>query len=385
MSAVICMKQREEEFLLTIRTFANRMQKSPCYIPIVSSATLWDRSTPSAKHIPRYERTSVPCSRFINHMKNFSESPKFRSLHFLNFPDGRVNDQPKCKTSDFSFSFVLLPSEPVFPERTQSSMACKRLLHTCQYIVPRSSVSTVSFDEESYEELLSSPAPCSETDEAPLIFTARGETEERARGAPKQAWNSSFLEQLVKKPNWAHSVNPVHLEAQGIHINRHTRPNGQPLSSPKKNSGSAARPSTAIGLCRRSQTPGALQSTGPSNTELEPEERMAVPAGAQAHPDIQSRLLGASGNPVGRGAVAMAPEMLPKHPHTPRDRRPQADTSLHGNLAGAPLPLLAGASTHFPSKRLIKVCSSAPPPPTRRFHTVCSQALSRPVVNAHLH
>ncbi|XP_054383551.1 uncharacterized protein C12orf42 homolog isoform X5 [Pongo abelii] len=213
MSAVICMKQREEEFLLTIRTFANRMQKSPCYIPIVSSATLWDRSTPSAKHIPHYERTSVPCSRFINHMKNFSESPKFRSLHFLNFP------------------------------------------------------------------------------------------------------------------------------------------------------GSAARPSTAIGLCRRSQTPGALQSTVPSNTELEPEERMAVPAGAQAHPDIQSRLLGASGNPVGRGAVAMAPEMLPKHPHTPRDRRPQADTSLHGNLAGAPLPLLAGASTHFPSKRLIKVCSSAPPPP----------------------
>ncbi|EAW97709.1 chromosome 12 open reading frame 42, isoform CRA_e, partial [Homo sapiens] len=86
MSTVICMKQREEEFLLTIRPFANRMQKSPCYIPIVSSATLWDRSTPSAKHIPCYERTSVPCSRFINHMKNFSESPKFRSLHFLNFP-----------------------------------------------------------------------------------------------------------------------------------------------------------------------------------------------------------------------------------------------------------------------------------------------------------
>uniref|UniRef100_G1R3N1 Chromosome 12 open reading frame 42 n=2 Tax=Nomascus leucogenys TaxID=61853 RepID=G1R3N1_NOMLE len=359
MSTVICMKQREEEFLLTIRPFTNRMQKSPCCIPIVSRATLWDRSTPSAKHIPHYERTAVPCSRFINHMKNFSESPKFRGLHFLNFP--------------------------VFPERTQSSMSCKRLLRTCQYIVPRSSVSTVSFDEESYEELHSSPAPSSETDEAPLIFTARGETEERARGAPKQAWNCSFLEQLVKKPNWAHSVNPVHLEAQGIHINRHTRPKGQPSSNPKKNSGSAARPSTAIGLCRRSQTPCALQSAGRSNTELEREERMAVPAGAQAHPDIQSRLLGASGNPLRRGAVAMAPEMLPKHPHTPRDRRPQADASLHGNLAGAPLPLLAGASTHFPSKRLIKVCSSAPPRPTRRFHTVCSQALSRPVVNAHLH
>ncbi|XP_054533182.1 uncharacterized protein C12orf42-like [Pan troglodytes] len=162
-------------------------------------------------------------------------------------------------------------------------------------------------------------------------------------------------------------------------------PSGRKL--PDKNSGSAARPSTAIGLCRRRQTPGALQSACPSNTELELEleKMMAVPAGAQAHPDIQSRLLGASGNPVERGAFAMAPEMLPKHPHTPRDRRPQADTSLLGNLAGAPLPLLAGASTHFPSKRLIKVCSSAPPRPIQRFHMVYSQALSRPVVNAHLH
>lgn len=26
--------------------------------------------------------------------------------------DGWVNDQSKCKTSDFSFSFVLLPSQP---------------------------------------------------------------------------------------------------------------------------------------------------------------------------------------------------------------------------------------------------------------------------------
>ncbi|XP_011824027.1 PREDICTED: uncharacterized protein C12orf42 homolog isoform X2 [Mandrillus leucophaeus] len=340
-------------------THGGKEEKSPCYIPIVSSATLWDRSTPHAKNIPCYERTSVTCSRFINHMKNFSESPKFRSLHCLNFP--------------------------VFPERTQSSVACKRLLCTCQYIVPRSSVSTVSLDEKSCEEARSPPAPSGETDETPLIFTASGETEERARGAPKQAWNSSFLEQLVQKPSWAHSVNPVHLEAQGIHINRHTRPKAQPLSNPKKNSGSTARPFTAIGLCRRSQTPCALQSAGPSNAELEPKERMASPAGSQAHPDIQSRLLGASGNPVGRGAVAMAPEMLPKHPHPPRDRRPRADTSLRGNLAGAPLPLLAGASTHFPSKRLIKVCSSAPPRPTRRFHTVCSQALSRPVVNAHLH
>uniref|UniRef100_A0A2K5QU64 Chromosome 12 open reading frame 42 n=1 Tax=Cebus imitator TaxID=2715852 RepID=A0A2K5QU64_CEBIM len=360
-STVICMTQREEVFL----PLANRMQKSPCYIPIVSSATLWDRSSPHANRIPRYERTAVPCSRFINHMKNFSESLKFRSLHAF-------------------FKQMCLPFT-VFSERTQSSVECKRLLSTCQYIVPRSSVSTVSFDEESYEELCSSSASSSETDQAPLIFTARGETEGRARGTPRQAWNSSFLEEPVKKPNWAYLVNPVHLEAEGIQMHRHTRPKGQHLSHPKKNSSSAARPSTAIGLCRTSQTPCAQQSAGPSNAELKPEERMAAPAGARAHPDFQSELLGASGYPVGRGAVAMAPDMLPKHPHPPRDRRPREDTSLHGNLAGAPLPLLAGASTHFPSKRLIKVCSSAPPRPTRRFHTVCSQALSRPVVNAHLH
>nr|XP_009002748.1 uncharacterized protein C12orf42 homolog isoform X1 [Callithrix jacchus]XP_035113310.1 uncharacterized protein C12orf42 homolog isoform X1 [Callithrix jacchus]XP_035113312.1 uncharacterized protein C12orf42 homolog isoform X1 [Callithrix jacchus] len=380
MSRVICMKQREEAFLLTIRHFANRMQKSPCYIPIVSSATLWDRSTPHAKHIPRYERTAVPCSRFINHMKNFSESLQFRSLQFLNSPD-KLRRNPK---KDHSFQRNS-GAYTVFSERTQSSVEWKRLLSTCQYIVPRSSVSAVSLDEESYEELCSSSAPSSETDEAPLIFTARGETEGRARGTPKQAWNCSFLEEPVKKPNWVYSVNPAHLEAGGIQMHRHTRPKGQTLSHLKKNSSSAARPATAIGLCRTSQTPDAQQSAGPSNAELKPEERMAAPAGARAHPDFQRELLGASGNPVGRGAVAMAPEMLPKHPHSPRDRRPREDTTLHGNLAGARLPLLASASTHFPSKRLIKVCSTAPPLPTRRFHTVCSQALSRPVVNAHLH
>uniref|UniRef100_A0A2K6EFS0 Chromosome 12 open reading frame 42 n=1 Tax=Propithecus coquereli TaxID=379532 RepID=A0A2K6EFS0_PROCO len=294
-------------------------------------------------------------------MKNFSESLKFNSPRCLHFQ--------------------------VFLERTQSPMAYKRLLCTHQYIIPRSSVSTVAFEEESYRESCSSPAPSSETDEAPLIFGVGEEIKNGAKGAPKQAWNSPFVWQpMAQKPIQPFSVNPVHLEAAGMHINRHRRLHNQPLTDSKGNSGPAARrPSTAIGLCRRSQTPVSPQGSRQSSLEPELEERTAATVGARAPRDSQSGLRGASGNAVGRGAVAMAPEMLPKHPQPPGERRPGADPSLHGDLAGEPLPLLAGASTHFPSKRLIKVCSSAPPRPPRRFHTVCSQALPRPVVNAHLH
>ncbi|XP_073940358.1 uncharacterized protein C12orf42 homolog isoform X3 [Castor canadensis] len=146
------------------------------------------------------------------------------------------------------------------------------------------------------------------------------------------------------------------------------------------------RPFTAIGLCSKIQPLLAQQNAWPSSLEPKLEDRVAATAtaGSLAHPDCQSRLPVACGNPLGRGAVAMAPEMLPKHPHLVGEGRPRADTSLSGNLAGAPLPLLAETSILFPHKRLIKVCSSAPPRPPRRFHTACSQALPRPVVNAAL-
>ncbi|XP_053055611.1 LOW QUALITY PROTEIN: uncharacterized protein C12orf42 homolog [Acinonyx jubatus] len=161
--------------------------------------------------------------------------------------------------------------------------------------------------------------------------------------------------------------------------------------------GSPARPPSATGLCRRSQAP--LASSGVSQSPPEPklEDRVADTVVALADPPLQSRPWGASGSPGGGGgAVAMAPEMLPKHPHPGggggrgEKRGPKADASLHGNLAGAPVPLPAGAPTHLPSKRLIKVCSSPPhpPPPPRppqRFHTACSQAPPRPRVNAPLH
>lgn len=114
-------------------------------------------------------------------------------------------------------------------------------------------------------------------------------------------------------------------------------------------------------LRRRSQTPFAASRVSRSSSELELEERMAATGGALANPDSQSRLPGVPGNTVGRGSVAMAPEMLPKHPHPQGKGGPEADASLHGNLARAPLPVLVGAPTHLPSKRLIKVCSSPCP------------------------
>ncbi|XP_058424531.1 uncharacterized protein C12orf42-like [Diceros bicornis minor] len=268
-------------------------------------------------------------------------------------------------------------------------MACKRQLCTRQYIIPRSpAVSTASSEEESYREASPSPTPLSEWDQTPLIFTARREINKRDREAPKQVWSSLFLEQqMTKKSIQLHSVNPLYLEATGTHINRHVRLQNKPSCISKGDSvspGPAPRPYTAAGLCRRSQTPSAASRVSRSSSEPKLEERTAATAGALANPDFQSQLQGAPGNPVVRSAVAMASETLPKHPHPLGKRGPRADASLHGNLAGAPLPQFAGAPTHLPSKRLIKVCSSPHSRPPWRFHTVCSQAPPRPGVNAHL-
>nr|XP_035959719.1 uncharacterized protein C12orf42 homolog isoform X3 [Halichoerus grypus]XP_035959728.1 uncharacterized protein C12orf42 homolog isoform X3 [Halichoerus grypus] len=79
-----------------------KMQKSSCYISIARPATLWERNishahTPqnqqqnkdSQMPSPPHERPALPCSRFTDHMKNFSESLKLRSLCFLHFPDAQ--------------------------------------------------------------------------------------------------------------------------------------------------------------------------------------------------------------------------------------------------------------------------------------------------------
>ncbi|XP_039734233.1 uncharacterized protein C12orf42 homolog [Pteropus medius] len=342
----------------------NCQNKSSCYIPIVRSATLWERSVSHANPSPHHERTALPCSRFIGHMKKFSESLKFSSLRFLHYP--------------------------VFPEVIQTPVACKKLLYTCQYSIPSSpDVSRASFEEENHEEASSHTTSSSEWYENPLIFTIRQEINKRDREAPKQAWSSLVLEKpMTEMPIPSYSAYPLRLEAAGTQLIRHVRLQNQPSRNSKINPvppGTTERPSTAIGLCRRSQTPCAPSRVSWSASDTKLEERMAATADALANPDSQSRLQGVPGNPVGRDAVAMTPEMLPKHLHPLGKKEPRADASPHDNLAGAPLLQLAGSPTHLPTKRLIVTCSYPPSRPPQRFHTVCSQAPPRLRVNAHLY
>ncbi|KAG8513999.1 putative protein C12orf42 [Galemys pyrenaicus] len=276
----------------------------------------------------------------------------------------------------------------VVPESIQTPMIYKKLLSTRQYIIPRSpAVSAASLEEESCGEALPAPTPSSQCDERSQTFIATQEVNKRARGAVKQAWNSLFWGQKMKnKPPASHSLNPMHLEAAAIHINRQEKFPNRTSSNSKGDcvlNSPAARPYTAIGLCRRSQMPSASRSFSWSSSETKLEERVAAKVGALEDPDFRSQLLGAPGNPPRRGAVAMTSEMLWRHPH-PRTG-PRADAPFQSNLAEAPLSRLACAPTHLPSKRLIKVCSSPPSRPPQRFHTVCSQAPPRPGVNAHLH
>nr|XP_051701787.1 uncharacterized protein C12orf42 homolog isoform X1 [Oryctolagus cuniculus] len=352
----LCQQNAEILLLYSHREQCKALGEKPsaCKLLVLTPSCLCQEVLFTFKPSPHRERTALPCSRFMNHMKNFSESHRFNSLSFLHFP--------------------------VLPDSAQSPVAFKRLLCTRQYIIPRSPVSTSSFDDENYGESCPTPTPSSERDEVPPSFTVGGKINRPNRRVSNQAWSSPFLEQqMAKKPVLPHSVNPIHLEAVGIHFKRHRKPQNQSLDRSKGDSGPAARPFTAIGLCGN-HGPFAQQSVWRSCSDPELEGRVAAPA----HRDVHSRLLGVHGSAVRGGAVAMAPETLPKHPPALEERRPRADSALRGSLAGAPL-LLAGASTPFPSKRLIKVCSSAPPRPSRGFHTACSQALSRPVVNAQLH
>ncbi|XP_044889110.1 LOW QUALITY PROTEIN: uncharacterized protein C12orf42 homolog [Felis catus] len=313
----------------------------------------------------------------------------------------------------------VVDSSVVFPGKVQTPGACRRLLCAQQYSIPRSpapAVSTAFSEEESHGEASFSQTPSSEWDETRLIFAVRQEMKKRARGAPNAAWSCPLLEKsMTKKP-----IRPSHSHAcasRGCrnHRNRHVRIQNQLPSIPGaimphlglngggdggggiygavvQIGGSPARPPSATGLCRRSQAPSASSGVSQSPPEPKLEDRVADAVVALADPPLQSRPWGASGSPGWGGAVAMAPEMLPKHPHGGggggEKRGPKADASLHGNLAGAPVPRPAGAPTHLPSKRLIKVCSSPPTPPPRppqRFHTACSQAPPRPRVNAPLH
>nr|XP_027783813.1 LOW QUALITY PROTEIN: uncharacterized protein C12orf42 homolog [Marmota flaviventris] len=308
----------------------------------------------------------------------------------------------------------------IFSERTQSPVTCERLLHNRQSIIPRSSVSTDSFEEENRQEACSSSASSGERDEDSLSLMLRGEKVQKiVSKTSKQAWSIPFFTpKMANKPSLPHSEHPVYLEA----TSRHTRLQNQSLSDSKGNSQSETYTGSVIsgqefllglgaGALRSLHSCPPLPSRSPGETfhrhrpvqDQEPlrpserrwspseprlEERAAVTVDFRAHPDSPKGLPGAPGNAVGRGAVAMVAETLPKHPRVPEERRLRAEaslSSLSGNLAEEPLPGPAGASTHFHSKRLIKVCTAPPPPrPPRPFHTACSQAFPRPVVNAHL-
>nr|XP_019815447.1 PREDICTED: LOW QUALITY PROTEIN: uncharacterized protein C12orf42 homolog [Bos indicus] len=186
--------------------------------------------------------------------------------------------------------------------------------------------------------------------------------------------------------NLSQLAGPRVAELTRVEVCGHNRDEEREENELLENKGLILRPCAAIGLFRRSQTPFASPKVSWSSSELELGEKTAAPVGAPTcKPDSQSRLPGAPGNPVRIGAVAMAPKMLPKHPHSPEEKRPGADASLHSSLAGAPLPGFTSTPTHLFSKRLIKDCSSSPSRPPPRFHTVCSQAPPRPGVNAHLH
>ncbi|XP_066216362.1 LOW QUALITY PROTEIN: uncharacterized protein C12orf42 homolog [Saccopteryx leptura] len=278
-------------------------------------------------------------------------------------------------------------------------MAGKKLLCTHQCNIPRTpTVSIASSKEQSHREASLSTTPSSEQDKTSLIFTIRGKIESD-RQSIKKAWNSPFLEQqITEKSIRSYSVHPVHLEAGGMHISIE-RPfylyfQEMILTLKKSDSlkefllvdlGPAARSSAAIGLCRRRQTSFAPLRVPRSSSAAQLDARRTATLGVLANPNSQSRLQGAHANPVGKGAVAMAPETLPNHPRPPGKRRPRADASLHGNLAGAPLPRFAGAPTHLPSKSLIKACFSPLSRPPLRFHTARSQAPRGLEVNAHLH
>ncbi|XP_036025399.1 uncharacterized protein C12orf42 homolog [Onychomys torridus] len=329
------------------------MQKSFCYLPIVSNVTLWERGSAQTNSSPRGEKTPSPCSRFVTHMKNFSASHKTDRLNFLPF-SGCV-------------------------EGTHSPVTGKRPLYTHQNTVPKSPMSTVSFKEEIHGEACSSLSPSREMDKGDLVFTVKKRMQKQPRGPPKQAWTSSLLEkQATNKPlERSHSVNPTSSEAAGRHIpcQNHL------LGNSKGDSGPVLRPFTAIGLCR-STSQNSFSPQINYKTSLESEQQNQV-AASRSWTNTDS--LSVRGSAIGRGLVAVTPEMTPKHSHIAKEHRSETALAFRGRAAQEPLPMLVGSSTHLFSRKLMKVCSSAAPRPPRGSLRACSQTLSRPVVNAHLH
>ncbi|CAD7681255.1 unnamed protein product [Nyctereutes procyonoides] len=297
-----------------------RMLKSSCYIPIVSHVTLWERNIIHANVIqpqteqmnsellsPCHGTAALPCSRFTDHMKTFSESFKLRSLCFLHFP-GKFRNNP------------------------QKNHALCSLAHYTRSPV----VSETYSEEESHGEASSSQTPPREWGKNLLMFTVRPEIK-RARGAPSEAWN----------------ITPLYLEAAGRHIKRHMRPQSQPSCSSRADSAPLAhRPSSGSAGGGPDSRPLLPASRCPSGrSPPRPPSATGLCGGRRSPPRPGARSPRAGRRPRGRGgggAVAGAPGRLHKHPR-PREEGPRADARSAAPLprAGPPPPPPAAAARPY--------------------------------------
>ena len=124
------------------------------------------------------------------------------------------------------------------PGRIQTPVSHKTLLCAHQNNIPSCPAVSIAYSkEQSHGEVSPCLAPSSEWDETPVIFTVKRVINKRDRGTPKQTWSCPSVEQpMTEKPIGCYSVYPVHLEAIGMHINRHVRTQNQPSPSSTRDS-----------------------------------------------------------------------------------------------------------------------------------------------------
>ncbi|XP_058538189.1 uncharacterized protein C12orf42 homolog [Neofelis nebulosa] len=307
--------------------------------------------------------------------------------------------------------------EKVFPGKVQTPGACRRLLCAQQYSIPRSpAVSTAFSEEEIHGEASFSQTPSSEWDETRLIFAVRQEMKKRARGAPNAAWSRPLLEKsMTKKPiRPSHRENKCDLMTSNVMIQVLHNDNDSDSDNDNDNdsdndsdnyyyhdrfiphlTSSHHVPYTVLSISHyfmkasyntfRQHIANVDFSNIQSSAETfrksrrdgfpceasrrhRPLQEKPGPVGLPALGRIRkSGGVGGGGRGChGTGDAPQASSLIRGKGGRGEKRGPKADASLHGNLAGAPVPLPAGAPTHLPSKRLIK----APP---------------RPRVNAPLH
>ncbi|XP_055483761.1 uncharacterized protein C12orf42 homolog [Psammomys obesus] len=313
-----------------------------CYIPFVSSATLWERGAPQRSPSPHFEKAVSPCSRYVNHMKNFSIFQNMDKLYLLPFPEFAGFHNP---------------------------LTSKRLLYPHQYIIPNTPASTLSLDEDICGEGCPCLSPSSAVDEEGLFFSVKEELQKKSRRPLRQVWVSPFVKMQAanKALKKSYSVNTISLKAEG----RHIQLQNHPLSKSKRDPGRVSRPFTAIGLCRRASQNASCQQTSSKTSSSQTKQQDKETASELL---TNTDFLTVCGSSLTRGSGATSPERIPRNPHLPTEWRSKAAFFFRtrSRAAKEPLPLLVGSPT--------RLFSSPAPRPPQRFHTTCSQTV-RPVVN----